>query len=1376
MQRHNHLDVYRQPAEYGPRESHLPGPRARRLGATALLLLLLCRPQFALASDLSNEPMESKVKAAPANIMLVWDNSGSMDFEFSTNQDDGLFWTNGHNYYTYGWYNYDVFGFNGYSYLYLTADNKYRNYYYQYPVLQSNERRYWKSQWAGFNRLYYNPDQTYRPWPGKANITLAGLRAVRSHPQNAWPTVDLTTTYLTVGSVNISHLHYYTSLNGVVYLVNLSGTTGQTRQYFRVNDANNNAYVDNGELILLTGTAIPEALKAKKTPSGGGARELMTVEEEALNMANWFGYYRRRSMAAQYAMSTALEEFTNVNVGFYTINDNHEGARIAVQSIANLSSLRSTLYGISSWWGTPLRDAFHTVGQYFAGTGAIGPSPFLSEDQGGACQQSFAILITDGYYNDAFASLGNIDDATKYSPPYGDTYGNTLADIAMRYYDTDLAANLTDSSPTNDCDRNSRQHLVTYAIAYGVEGSISLADIDGNKTADPAGCNYADDPYFLKTCTPKPQWPDPADSGNQKKIDDLWHATINGRGRFFSASNPAALVQSLTQITKDIKSRMASGASVAVNGDNLNDGSMLYQSTYDSARWTGDVAAYPLDTTTGAIKPKPLWQASARLDAKSAEERLIVSSNGATTGLRFSYATLTPVQQSLLGSAEVVDYLRGTEKAGMRARPHKLGDIVHSSPLLTGTVTPASATDQVDNDDDGQADEGGESVGGTIFVGANDGMLHAFNAQNGEERFAYIPSLVHDHLSQLTRSDYSHRFYVDATPAVRTIRFAAGDCRRDGRDNNADGITDEETENYSDAKDNDANGQTDEAAEKLTITMLVGGLGRGGRGYYGLDISEADQVTKTTAPETVARMVKWEYPRRYFDGKDNNGNGQIDEAAESSLFTETDYLYGPAATDGRDNNGDGSTDESGEKALFIRNSTTGQQTLAYRDDDLGYSYSTPAIVRSYRNKKPGLAENPWVVLFGNGYNSPNGHAVLYVLDMRSGELIRKIDTGVGGDNGLSSPVAADINDDARIDYVYAGDLKGNLWKFDLTAADPGQWRVAHSDKTTHAPCPLFSAPGQPITTKPDVMRHCKAQGYMVTFGTGKFLSDTDSNDTSQQTIFGIWDYGDPQDPYEYLGTWTRGAGNNANTLSNLPGVQLQPQVIVHEGYESTSTYQRILSSHPLHWYLEADTTTEQHGNPASSQQFLTDGADNDRDDRIDEATECDAWDTGTSTCLGHVDARTSEATGHAGWYFDLPGMKDKDGKTITGPSERMVNDTIIRDGRLLAVTFIPNASPCSIGGKSVFHELSACNGGGLTKVVLDISGDGKLDDADRIKVGIIKLAVTGLGIDGRAYNPAVLTQKGPYEKRYVGKSDATILPLTGLKEQLGLYYWREATN
>ena len=96
------------------------------------------------------------------------------------------------------------------------------------------------------------------------------------------------------------------------------------------------------------------------------------------------------------------------------------------------------------------------------------------------------------------------------------------------------------------------------------------------------------------------------------------------------------------------------------------------------------------------------------------------------------------------------------------------------------------------------------------------------------------------------------------------------------------------------------------------------------------------------------------------------------------------------------------------------------------DSDMGYSYSRPVIARS---NDAGKAE--WLVIFGNGYNSAKSHAVLYILNLATGELIKRIDTGVGNCNGLSSPIAIDIDANGTADYVYAGDLQGNLWKFDL---------------------------------------------------------------------------------------------------------------------------------------------------------------------------------------------------------------------------------------------------------------------------------------------------------------------------------------------------------
>ena len=141
-----------------------------------------------------------------------------------------------------------------------------------------------------------------------------------------------------------------------------------------------------------------------------------------------------------------------------------------------------------------------------------------------------------------------------------------------------------------------------------------------------------------------------------------------------------------------------------------------------------------------------------------------------------------------------------------------------------------------------------------------------------------------------------------------------------------------------------------------TRTLLVGGLRKGGKGYFGLNISDA----KTIASESdLAGRVLWEFPKT-------------------------------------------------------------------ADPDMGYSFSKSAVVRT---NSPAY---PWVVIFGNGYNSNNGNSVLYIIHPQTGDVIRKITAGSGPDNGLSSPIAVDTSQDERIDFVYAGDLKGNLWKFDLT--------------------------------------------------------------------------------------------------------------------------------------------------------------------------------------------------------------------------------------------------------------------------------------------------------------------------------------------------------
>ncbi len=361
----------------------------------------------------------------------------------------------------------------------------------------------------------------------------------------------------------------------------------------------------------------------------------------------------------------------------------------------------------------------------------------------------------------------------------------------------------------------------------------------------------------------------------------------------------------------------------------------------------------------------------------------------------------------------MVPYIKGKNIAGYRIRTTKLGDIVHSSPVLEE---------------------------GIIYVGANDGMLHAFEITsdnegkiNGNEIFAYIPGFVFENLKELADPGYRHRYFVDLTPTVVKGNGILG-------------------------------GENSE-------TILVGGLGKGGKGYFALDIS----TPKSMAPDDVL----WEFPKA------------ADQEAKS---------------------------------------------------DIGYSFSKPLVVRTNSDRR----DESWIVIFGNGYDSANDNAVLFILNPRTGDIIKKIiadNPSVGSGNGLSSPIAVDVNADKKVDFVYAGDLKGNMWKFDLTAKNASQWGVAYNDGTYDQP--LFKAEGpdgseQPITSRPEVMLHPGGHGLMVLFGTGKLLGNSDFTDKNLQSVYGIWDYGDRvyypgewgdysnDDDQEYLGSFTR------PQLSNQP--------------------------------------------------------------------------------------------------------------------------------------------------------------------------------------------------------------------------------------------------
>lgn len=1314
---------------------------------------------FATCTEISDTPLETKVEAAPANVMFVLDNSGSMDWEFMTSENDGLMYSR---YYLFP----DSAFINGHDRVF--GSSNYLGYSY------SSRMRDWRARWSGYNKIFFNPNAVYDPWPLKSN---ADTSTPWSNPHNTSASdskFDMEGTYYSVtagsgGTVSVKNAHYFV-INDTdgddekdsgedVYLVNF---VNGIRAYYLFSDADSDNRVDSGELYLKTGSDIPDEVKTVLYDEDGEFLSYATDAEDLQNFANWFSYFRKRELTSKAAVSTAIYNLDWVYVGFYSINSglrqtvlpigietgeiivdnqesgytengswnessaaieyagssrytsnknayatftpslsangrykvyvwytkagtrdtnalytvNHQGGtytkrinqqqnygqwvelgewnfsqgtsgyvrvkrdgsstgsstsadavKFVEQTGASVTedetdTLLDYLYDMDSSGGTPLRTALKSVGQYFHAddgkTGGLGASPYASADNGGACQQSFAIVMTDGFWNGSSPDVGNQDSNSSNNydgSPYADTYSNTLADVAMKYYKNDLSSALDDEIPTNSCDPATHQHMVTYGVSLGVTGDL-----------DP------DDYHSCLLDGSQPSWPDPTD-GDSEKIDDLYHASINGRGLFFSAGNPQELVDSLTDVMSNIASRTSSGASVSVNGEELNTGTVLYQASYNSDNWTGDVTAFPVDSSTGEIKKEEddiLWNAAERLQLLSAAERNIVTYNPLSeSGIDFTYASLDSDQKAHMNpdsakAEKVVRFIRGEEISGFRSRSKKLGDIVHSAPLL---------------------------VGDTIYAGGNDGMLHAFDADTGDERFAYVPNLVMDNFynndspeDSFYEPGYEHRFFVDLTPYAQYFV----DLEGDGSDN--------------------------------AYTYLVGGLGKGGKGYYCLDITQADSKTHNSDINAIEEMIKWEYPK-------------------------------PTA----------STDEI---------------------DSLGYTFSTPFVVRTNIESSESTSKKKkykWAVIFGNGYGSDNGSSELYILDL-NGDLIKKINTGSTGCNGLSTPSIIDVDNDLRADYVYAGDLKGNLWKFDLTSSDPNEWAVAHMD-AGNSPQPFFSIPGKPITSKPDVMRHCeygtvnenlycepsKTVGYMVMFGTGKYLSEDDRTSTESQYVFGLWDYGDDSDDDEYLGSFDTGASQQLSNMDYRISLVEQTEE-ASSGYYN-GVYLRILTANQANWTVTCDTDSGQNPDP------------------------------------------DPQVSANAGWFFELTG------------GERVIKDVIIRNNNLIYITFIPDVSPCSGGGNSIIHEVDACTGGRLTKAQFDTNHDRKVDDGDLLEIEVtdpgsgqkvmMKVPATGYLATGLLHVPVFLQfPDKPVEMKIFSTSSASTITLYEVAEPRGLFYWR----
>jgi type IV pilus assembly protein PilY1 len=696
---------------------------------------------------------------------------------------------------------------------------------------------------------------------------------------------------------------------------------------------------------------------------------------------------------------------------------------------------------------TPLRGSLKSAKTYFSTSFGGNTSPVQY-----TCQQNFVMMVTDG-------------------KPTGDTAGNL-------YSASDRTNTCTWSTTTNSCTTGSFGTAATDAITAA--NALRTTPVTGFSSTKADGSGAITGKYDVQTYIVA--LGDTVANADALSVMNAM-AYNGGTDKAIPANNATAFQNAITAISDDITAKVSSGAAVAVaNAHVTSTDNASYASSYNSGTWTGDLNSNSIDVTTGAPTASSPWtagSAATQLDLRTSASRFIVTSidtAGAIGGVQFqptSAATSTKLsagQQSLLNSASLTDgaavlaYLRGDrsgEPATYRPRAHLLGDIINGEPVL---VREPSA---------GYADTGYSAFATSnasrtrmLYQGANDGMLHAFVATTGAEAWAYVPNSVMANLNNLSqKTGFSHKYYVDGTPVAGDVDFY-----------NIDGVT--------------SGGDW--------RTILVGGLGKGGRGFYALDITAPVAANETA----VASKVLWEFP----------------------------------------------------------NSISNATTRATATQNIGYSYAKPVILKT--------TAKGWVALVTSGYNNGtnvgdsggDGLGHLYVINPKTGELIKDISTPACAATPATSPcglaqISASIDANNAVDYVYGGDLNGNIWRFDLTGTSSGSWSAAK-----FATLKDSTGATQPITTAPRLTFNSGVR--MVLVGTGLYLGNTDipgvsganSSSSQTQTMYGLKD-----------------------TLLALPTAlrsSLQQQTITTSGLTRAFSNNTVDYTIKNGWYVDLPTTGE----------------------------------------------------------------------------------------------------------------------------------------------------------------------------------------------------------
>lgn len=611
----------------------------------------------------------------------------------------------------------------------------------------------------------------------------------------------------------------------------------------------------------------------------------------------------------------------------------------------------------------------------------------------------------------------------------------SLKDIRVKTFTIDVDEGGNGSIDSNTRGNKPRNSSFYLASKYGW---FNDANDDGNPFKTSGGQ------------TNNKEWEDPslANVPDGYALASQAQRMIAGIRKFFVSAS----AQSGTISVSSISSQRFSSSSP--NGD-------LFASRFDSRDWSGTVikSSLKLNTTTQTVDALATvaWDAGSILTVGSTlaasataadpyvkpADRNIFTYRRAVSGnpgIAFTAANLgqfdTAMQDALnanpvtdvadsLGALRV-SYLRGdrTQEGAatnaFRRRSSLMGDIINSGPVykkeadssVTGDSSYLTFSTSV------------ASRAATVYVGANDGMLHALRASDGKELFAYVPLAVAKNLNKLSNPAYQHLPFVDGIPEVSEAKLGTN-----------------------------------------WRTVLVSGMGGGAQGVFALDVTD---------------------PSAFGDGSSSTSKPLFE-------FTDQD------------------------------------------DPMMGNVVSQPKIVKL---KIPsattgGAPSYKWFVAVGSGYNnyvndgsgrySSTGDQALFLLSLDKAAGAAWVEStnyfkivvpaaSTGTANSLAKPGVI-LGDLGEVKTMYAGDLQGQLWKFDFTegvsSANISNNKIIKT--TSGVKKPLFTAKtsagvAQPITIAP-LITTAQRSGVMVIFGTGKFVEQADSSSSGTQSIYSVWDNG-----------------------------------------------------------------------------------------------------------------------------------------------------------------------------------------------------------------------------------------------------------------------------